>query len=492
MGQCSTLPEARAQSSSVARHDGSGSMQHDNSSRQRLKEDGRASLDFNKLTTASNENNKGQHMEQRKHNNGMLQVTVPQNGPPPGSTTHSGKFSQMQSETSQLPQSRDPEQSQVPPDSNTPEPMEVDQRENVIPGPPPPPPESAVRTRCYKLNLDSELVGLSGKQQHHQLCLGPFTEPPPRLTCSSSEDSSTTGNHVSVAIQTAQIFRGITISKDGTILSQNARATRSNRGNKTKRGEKSRQAAKIDKAKDLVEEAVTTGKDAESNEPANMVSLVIVGEYDDMKQLVRDGSKKLREADGLPDDALLAINRPRVPPTINSPVASTAGNSSVATGHISQSKQRGPPSYISSSQRSGMSTPEKSSSRTGLPQSAPPKLKSHPRDRPKTRRHSEDKPRRGFVTDSCNDILENNHQSNAGEGDWRDALGFSKGFHSIWNCGGAEEGGTVSPTQVCSPKESNNKAHAVEVSSAPEQPVFEGRETNAGHFREGEVTGRAK
>ena len=42
-----------------------------------------------------------------------------------------------------------------------------------------------------------------------------------------------------------------------------------------------------------------------------MVSLVIVGEYDEMKQLVRDGAKKLRDAEGLPDEALLAINRPR-------------------------------------------------------------------------------------------------------------------------------------------------------------------------------------
>lgn len=471
MGQCSTLPEARAQTSSVSRHDGSGTAQNDNS-RQRLREEGRGnSLDFNKLTTASNENSKN---DQRKHN-GLLQVSVPPNGPMGSSQKHS---------TNQVPQARDPEQSQKAQDAGAPEPMEVDQRESVAAGPPPPPPEAAVRTRCYKLNLESEMVGLSGKQQQHQLCLGPFTEPPPHLTCSSSEDSSMSGNATNVAIQTAQIFRGITISKDGTILSQNARATRSNRGNKTKRGEKSRQAAKIDKAKDLVEEAVMTGKDAESNEPANMVSLVIIGEYDDMKQLVRDGSKKLREADGLPDEALLAINRPRVTPNINSPVASSPmGNS------LSQ-KQRIPPNYAPSQRSSTMQTPEKSSRSAGLPQSAPPKLKSHPRDRPKTRRHSEDKPRRGFVTDSCNDMLENNHQSNT-DGDWRDALGFSKGFHSIWNCGGAEEGGTVSPTQICSPKE-GGKAHAVEVSSAPQQPVYEGRDSNFVHLREGEVSSRAK
>lgn len=290
---------------------------------------------------------------------------------------------------------------------------------------------------------------------------------------------------MNVAIQTAQIFRGITISKDGTILSQNARATRSNRGNKTKRGEKSRQAAKIDKAKDLVEVSMMTGKDPASNEPANMVSLVIIGEYDDMKHLVRDGSKKLREADGLPDEALLAVNRLRRNSNVNTPIASSP------IGIHGNQKQRVPPSYVPKQRDNVMQVAEKSNLTTGLPQSAPPKLKSNPRDRPKSRRHSDDKTRRGFVTDSCNDILENNHQSNAGDGDWRDALGFSKGFHSIWNCGGAEEGGTVSPTQICSPKE-GGKTHALEVSSAPQQPVYEGRDNNFIHLREGEISTRAK
>jgi hypothetical protein len=137
--------------------------------------------------------------------------------------------------------------------------MEIDQRDVSYPVILPPPPESAIRARCYKLNLDSEMVGLTGNSKPHT-SLGPFYEPLPPLTYSSSDDSGSSCSATNVAIQTAQIFRGITISKDGTILSQNARATRSNRGNKTKRGEKSRQAAKIDKAKDLVEEAVLTGK----------------------------------------------------------------------------------------------------------------------------------------------------------------------------------------------------------------------------------------
>lgn len=238
MGQCSTLPEAR-NSSSTARHDSSGGMQRDNSgSRQRLKEEGRTeSLDFNKLTTASNENTKS--VDQRK-----LHVTVPPNG-----EHEFAKFPQMDPNQ---PQARDPEQ---PVDVAT-EPMDVDERDSSQPINLPPPPEGAVRARCYKLNLDSEMLNLTGNKTPN-VSLGPFAEPPPPLTYSTSEDSSQ-ASVTCVAVQTAQIFRGITVAKDGTILSQNARATRSNRGSsKTKRGEKSRQAAKIDKAKDLVEDAIS-------------------------------------------------------------------------------------------------------------------------------------------------------------------------------------------------------------------------------------------
>jgi len=451
MGQCSTLPEAR--NSSAVRHDSSSGTQRDGGSRQRLKEEGRTeSLDFNKLTTLSNENTKP--VDQRK-----LHVTVPAKG-----DNEFAKFPQM--DTNQ-PQARDPEGH-----GDMVEPMDVDQRDSSQPVCLPPPPENAVRARCYKLNLDSE-IGLLTATKDPRVCLGPFNEPPPPLTYSSSEDSTVSGGATTnVAIQTAQIFRGITISKDGTILSQNARATRSNRGNKTKRGEKSRQAAKIDKAKDLVEEAVMTGKDPESNEPANMVSLVIVGAYDDMKHLVRDGSKKLREADGLPDDTLLQVNRVR---------ANQQGHALV-----SPSKQRVPPT---GSQRS-MQQQERS--RPGPTQSVPPKLKSNPRDRPKVRRGDEKPRRSGFVTDSCNDMMDTNPHGNNGDGDWRDALGFSRGFHSIWNCGGATEGGTVSPTQVCSPKD--GKAHEGGVSSQQaqqQQPVYEGRDSTVGHLREGELSARA-
>lgn len=290
----------------------------------------------------------------------------------------------------------------------------------------PQPPEIATRARCYKLNLDSDIL------PQHNVFLGPFNEIPPPLTFSTSEES-VDRTPTEIAIRTAQIFRGITVSKDGTILSQNARATRSNRGQKNKKGEKSRQATKIEKAKDLVEETIATGKAPDSDEPANMMSLVPMGEYDDMKHLVRDGAKKLREASGEGgDETLLAANRSR-------------GKSS---SMMSPRKRVSP--HHGSSQRSASSK-----SRT-FSQSTPPKLQGHPRDGPSTRR------------------LDGKGRYPHGgiDGDWGS---FSRGFHSIWNCGGnGDESGTVSPPH------------------ADYRPVFEGRgDTDTyGHHRSDNVRAR--
>lgn len=151
----------------------------------------------------------------------------------------------MQNENIQ-PQGRNPETHMC----DVAQPMDEDYPRDDIPQPP----DIAIRTRCYKLNLDSDL------NPQPSVFLGPFTDMPPPLTYSASDDSSSNASETQIAIRTATIFRGITVGKDGTILSQNARATRSNRGAKNKRGEKSRQATKIDKANDLVEESMLTGK----------------------------------------------------------------------------------------------------------------------------------------------------------------------------------------------------------------------------------------
>ena len=390
--------------------------------RHRLKEEGRKqSLDFNKIEANPDDRLEEIRMETRRSSRLM-----------------------------DMKQAREAEAIRP---AESPVPMDVDYGREDIPmlHPVVPPPECSVPTRCYKLNLDSELVGLSSSQKQH-LCLGPFSEPPPELTYSSSEDSGAGVDMTMVAIQTAQIFRGITVGRDGTILSQNARATRSNRGKSAKRGEKSRQACKIDKAKDMVEEIVATGKAPESDEPANMVSLYIMGEYDDMKYLVRDGSKKLREAsgNGLTDDHLLAVNRPRHRVSPQRPVAS----SSLAASMLSPRK-RVSPSLVTSQRTAALQNPEKLSST--LPHSAPPKLKSHPRDTRPSRREI---PK--MRLDACHDFMDP-RRVGPGDADWSHAW-------NIWNCGGA---GTVSPPQPSSPNDTHGPT-----------PVYEGRESN-GNAREG-------
>jgi len=84
------------------------------------------------------------------------------------------------------------------------------------------------------------------------------------LHVSNSDDSTNSNsNSTSIAITTARIFRGIEVDRNGVITSMNDRAKRSAAKNggssKTKVGEKSRQAAKIDKAKDLIDDVDNGG-----------------------------------------------------------------------------------------------------------------------------------------------------------------------------------------------------------------------------------------
>lgn len=221
MGQCSTLPSEGRTVSSSRRGEESSSHRH----------------------------------KDRSRKNSFLQVHT-QNG---ATTTnpansHAGEFSPMHNNHHHHhhPQGHPQQQGRNPDTmSDGPEPMEEDtpMREDI-----PLPPEIAIRTRCYKLNLDSNMF------PPPSVFLGPYMDAVPPLTYTASDDSSANTTPLQVAIRTAKIFRGITVGKDGTILSQNARATRSNRGSKNKRGEKSRQATKIEKAKDLVEETILTGK----------------------------------------------------------------------------------------------------------------------------------------------------------------------------------------------------------------------------------------
>ena len=161
-----------------------------------------------------------------------------------------------------------------------------------------------------------------------------------------------------------------------------------------------------------------------------MMSLVVMGEYDDMKYLVKDGSKKLRDAIELPEDSLMAGNKGRVNGT----------PSSSAHGDMFSSRKRVSPNPVSGS-------------RTPVYQ---------------TRQGAQNVSKMG------------GHDENQRGGDWSNTLSFSRGFHSIWNCGGTgEDAGTSSPTQVGSP-----------ITAAPFRPVFEGRDSNYGQVREGGVSNR--
>lgn len=311
-----------------------------------------------------------------------------------------------------------------------------DAREEYIP----PPPEGSVRTRCYRLNLDVPTV-LSPTHDS----LGPFHYSVPiHLLPSSSRGISLSMSSDSVdksgtqiAVETARIFRGIKVDNNGTIVSRNDRASRSRRSsnNTSKTAENSRQSAKIIKANDLVDEMVASGKENDGEKP-NMISIYPVGEYDDMKQLVRDGAKKLRDADKLPDDSIFSLNRHR----------NTARNSSRRSSTDYPTTPNSSRRRLSSSYPDIPTTPQSTSSRSksraklqAHPQSAPPKLKSHPRDRPSSRRMNIPDERNTRYGEKCNNMS----LFGGGDSDWSEALNFN----SIWNCGGT---GTMSP--------SNNKS----------------------------------
>lgn len=161
------------------------------------------------------------------------------------------------------------------------------------------------KTRCYRLNLEkpfdiSQTASCSSPLFRNRDYSGPITEadlppvqgpaeyyPPPHLcrqeelrrhswngnsaidlmaNLQVSESTESANNETSVAISTARIFRGITVDRNGVILTQNARAMRSRKnGDKNKLGEKSRQAAKIDKAKDLIDDVMEGGAMVDGN-----------------------------------------------------------------------------------------------------------------------------------------------------------------------------------------------------------------------------------
>lgn len=346
------------------------------------------------------------------------------------------------------------------------------------------PPEGAVRTRCYRLNLDAPVV-LSPTHDH----LGPFPYDPPahhlpsrgyglnHVSASGDSAESAVKSTTQIAINTARIFRGITTDKNGVILSQNARASRSKNGkDRSKQADKSRQGNKIEKAMDIVDEdGGGSGKENDA-EKSNMASLIVVGEYDDMKQLVRDGAKKLRDNDSHPDENLFALNRSRHALLHKTGVS----NDQLSSPMSAQSRKRLPSPLAT---HHTIETPTRSRSRNRVTQvpvsNTPPKLKGHPRDRPNSSRRQSSSGAVGSGNEEksrCNDIS----LFGGGDSDWSEALDFSKGFNSIWNCGGTgNNAGAASPTNSTSPKTAGS------TKGSSSKGRYEGRNETSARFSRG-------
>jgi len=224
-----------------------------------------------------------------------------------------------------------------------------------------------------------------------------------------------------------------------------------------------------------------------------------------MKYLVRDGSKKLKEAKGLPDEALLNFNRPRSSGSSSRRRGDT--NISSQHKHSSKSQHRGnsgappvtsitptrdrkearglpgeallnlnrPRSSGSSSRRRGDTNSSSqhhqhsSKSHHRGNSGAPPTIPTIPsRDRninqqhdpagvehvqncttpPKLNRHPRDRPskREGGPKRFTNVSDPCSDLFAGGDSDWSDALAFPKGLTSIWNCGATRDNnGTMSP-----------------------------------------------
>ena len=234
-----------------------------------------------------------------------------------------------------------------------------------------------------------------------------------------------------------------------------------------------------------------------------MVSLFVMGEYEELNDLVRDGSKKLRDSKNLSDESVFMYNRPRSLPAMGgpggvqpmagvspthhggpggvpgSPYGSSVGGGYRPSGHNGAAS---PTSASGSSGRKRMfgSTKRGERSYKGRTSSAAPKLKPHARD---ARSSSGRSGRSGYHRDASAASVAAQQQagicgggplpkhrpaaapdaaSHASRGskpaylpqqcnffpgngtDWTDALGFS--VNSLWNCGA--NGGHLSPTMT--------------------------------------------
>jgi hypothetical protein len=345
------------------------------------------------------------------------------------------------------------------------------------------PPACSVRSRCYRLNLNAPISLTLPSATGNDKILGPYAcsdaaaqgdravdANPAYVGFSPTLDDLTTDDYdKTLTISTARIFRGLRIEPDGQVTSMHHR----NKGAGPKRDEKSRQSAKIDKAVDMVDDQVKKGymppppkesnEDNEKEEGMKMVSIVFFGEYDDMKSLVRDGARRLKDNQTILDDALWAMNKQRMErrTSYRSPMNSESSWYGGGSGMDVSSRHSG--------SRGGNNK---------MPNSAPPKLHRHPRDRPgsSTRREIAQNASRNNSSKGGKRFppwRKNDEEMFGGESDWSDALQFSKGLYSMCVCGA----NSVSPTSGTGYYEQNGKNNGT---NAPPQMTNEGREPTGG------------
>lgn len=181
--------------------------------------------------------------------------------------------------------------------------------------------------------------------------------------------------------------------------------------------------------------------DAESEN--RMISLVIFGEYDDMKGLVRDGAKRLKENQNALDEALWALNKPRI----------THSNNLLMSNSNSWDPLMPSPNYHSRGGRANnvggtnavMNHNNNMSSGSNVSKMTPPKLHRHPRDRPgstvrremarnASNNNTSNRGGKGFPPWKMKNAEDGAYNGGA-ESDWSDALLFSKGLYSMCVCG---------------------------------------------------------
>ena len=163
-------------------------------------------------------------------------------------------------------------------------------------------PKSAIRS-CFGLNLRNSICNPSSiSETHYDWSAGGFGK------------GRVIPSPLQAAIQTATIFNGIAVGKDGILLSQNERAETGLLGKTIKEGQ-SRQAVKIERMLDKTDFGSINFEDSRQVERQRNPSspspqfLIVRGRFDDFSRLVTEGAGILRKKTSLCWLPRVALNR---------------------------------------------------------------------------------------------------------------------------------------------------------------------------------------